>query len=52
MRLQYLAGLGLNSMSHPQIYLDLVANRRFPEGLLVGSQGRMDAIRTLLRGRR
>ena len=52
MRLQYLAGLGLNSMDHPQIYADMVAYRQFPDNLFVGSQGRMDALRTLLRGRR
>jgi spermidine synthase len=51
MRLQYLAGLGLNSMSHPQIYRDMAAYRRFPEGLFTGSQGRLDALRTLLRPR-
>jgi spermidine synthase len=52
MRLQYLAGLGLNSMDHPQIYSDMVAHRQFPDELFVGSQGRLDALRTLLRGRR
>lgn len=48
LRLQYLAGLGLNSMAAPQIYRDLLAYRRVPEGLLVGTGGRMDALRTLL----
>jgi spermidine synthase len=52
MRLQYLAGLGLNSMATPRIYADMVSFRRFPEGLLIGSDGRMDALRTLLRARR
>jgi spermidine synthase len=48
MRLQYLAGLGLNSMATPQIYRSILAYRKFPEGLLVGKGGRMDALRTLL----
>jgi spermidine synthase len=48
MRLQYLAGLGLNSMAAPQIYRDVLTYRRFPEGFLVGTGGRMDALRTLL----
>jgi spermidine synthase len=48
MRLQYLAGLGLNSMAAPQIYRDVLTYRRFPEGFLTGTGGRMDALRTLL----
>ncbi len=48
-RLQYLAGLGLNSMATPQIYRAILSYRRFPEGLLTGTGGRMDALRTLLR---
>jgi spermidine synthase len=48
LRLQYLAGLGLNSMAAPQIYRDVLTYRRFPEGFLVGTGGRMDALRTLL----
>jgi spermidine synthase len=50
MRLQYLAGLGLNSMRYPKIYKDILTYRRFPEGVITGSPGgRMDALRTLLR---
>ena len=49
MRLQYIAGLGLNSMAYQQTYKDILRFRRFPEGLLTGSPGgRMDALRTLL----
>ncbi len=51
MRLQYLAGLGVNSMAFQGIYRDILTYRRFPEGLLVGTGGRMDALRTLLRPR-
>jgi spermidine synthase len=49
LRLQYLAGLGLNSMAFQGIYRNILAYRKFPEGFLVGSGGRMDALRTLLR---
>ena len=49
LRLQYLAGLGLNSMAFQGIYRQILSYRRFPEGLLVGSAGgRMDALRTIL----
>jgi spermidine synthase len=49
LRLQYLAGLGLNSMAFQGIYRQILTYRRFPEGLLVGSPGgRMDALHTLL----
>ena len=43
-----MAGLGLNSMAYTGIYKDLIRYRRFPEGFLVGSGGRMDALRTLI----
>ena len=50
MRLQYLAGLGLNSMSFPKIYRDMLTYRKFPEGFIEGAPGgRMDALRTLVR---
>jgi len=49
MRLQYIAGLGLNSMAYQQTYKDVLNYRRFPEDLLVGAPGgRMDALRTML----
>ena len=48
MRLQYIAGLGLNSMAYQRTYKDILRYRRFPEGLLVGTGGRIDALRTLL----
>jgi len=53
MRLQYIAGLGLNSMAYQRTYKDILKYRRFPEDLLVGAPGgRMDALRTLLSGPR
>src|SRR5947208_9787694 len=49
LRLQYIAGLGLNSMAFQGIYRTILGYRKFPDGLFVGSSGRMDALRTLLR---
>jgi spermidine synthase len=51
MRLQYIAGLGLNSMEFQKIYQDILARRTFPEGLITGTGPRMDALRTLLTAR-
>ncbi|HTR38609.1 MAG TPA: hypothetical protein VMH80_22035 [Bryobacteraceae bacterium] len=49
MRLQYIAGLGLNSMSYQETYKKIRRYRRFPDGLLIGAPGgRMDALRTLI----
>jgi spermidine synthase len=49
MRLQYIAGLGLNSMAYQRTYKEILKFRRFPEDLIVGAPGgRMDALRTLL----
>ncbi|HEY7333465.1 MAG TPA: SAM-dependent methyltransferase [Bryobacteraceae bacterium] len=53
MRLQYIAGLGLNSMAYQQTYKDILKYRRYPEDLLTGAPGgRMDALRTLLNAAR
>jgi spermidine synthase len=49
MRLQYIAGLGLNSMAYQRTYQEILRYRRFPEGMIVGTGGRIDALRTLLR---
>jgi hypothetical protein len=49
MRLQYIAGLGLNSMSFQKIYREILTHRKFPEGFIEGKAGgRMDALRTLV----
>jgi spermidine synthase len=48
MRLQYLAGLGLNSVISPKIYREVLSYRQFPEGLLSGKGESMDALRELL----
>ena len=37
MRLQYMAGLGLNSVTAPQVYREILSYRKFPEDLLVGA---------------
>jgi spermidine synthase len=51
MRLQYLAGLGLNSVTTPQIYAEILSYRRFPDGLLTGTGERMAELQELI-GRR
>ena len=52
LRLQYLAGLGVNSMAFQKVFADVLSYRRFPNDLFHGSEGRLDALRTLLRIRR
>jgi hypothetical protein len=44
MRLQYLAGLGLNSIIAPQVYREILSYRKFPEDLMVGSGAGVDAL--------
>jgi spermidine synthase len=51
LRLQYLAGLGVNSMAFQKVFADVSSYRKFPNDLFVGSEGRIDALRTLLRAR-
>jgi len=48
MRLQYMAGMGLNSLDAPKIYADLLFFRKFPDDLLTGN---VEALRTAI-GRR
>jgi spermidine synthase len=48
MRLQYLAGLGLNSVISPQLYRELLSHRKFPEDLLSGTAERMDELRAAI----
>jgi len=52
LRLQYLAGLGVNSMAFQKVFADVLTFRRFPEDLFRGSEARMDTLRALLRPRR
>jgi spermidine synthase len=44
LRLEYLAGLGMNLFQNDRIYADMLAYRRFPEHLFVGSDARMQAL--------
>jgi len=52
LRLQYLAGLGVNSMAFQKVFAELLSYRKFPKELFHGSEARMDALRTLLRAKR
>ncbi len=48
LRLQYLAGLGLNMNESDTVYAEILKYRRFPEGLFTGSEPHMRAIRQLI----
>jgi spermidine synthase len=48
MRLQYIAGWGVNSVSSEPIYRDILSHRTFPDGLLEGTGERMEALRDVL----
>jgi len=48
MRLQYLAGMGLNSVSAPQVYREILSYRKFPEDLLVGTGDGVNALHQLI----
>jgi len=48
LRLQYLAGLGLNSVRSPEIYGNLLTYRRFPDELLTGHGDRIVRLRNRL----
>jgi spermidine synthase len=49
LRMQYLAGLGLNRDESAAIYSSLLAHRRFPEDLFVSTEGRLDSLRLMMR---
>jgi spermidine synthase len=51
MRLQYLAGLGLNAVAAPQVYRTILSFRQFPEDLMKGPSEQLDSLREVL-GRR
>lgn len=48
LRLQYLAGIGLNVDAQHQIYSDLIEARQFPSGLFVASEETLAKLRTRL----
>ena len=45
LRMQYLAGLGLDRDDSREIYADLLKYRRFPEDLFTSAEGRQDSVR-------
>jgi spermidine synthase len=45
LRLQYLAGMGLNTYENASIYDEMLRYRRFPEGLFVGSEAAKQYLR-------
>jgi spermidine synthase len=49
LRLQYLAGMGVNSDRAGAIYDDVLRRLKFPSDLIVGSDGRIEALKIELR---
>ena len=49
LKLQYLAGLGLERYESDKIYGEILKYRRFPEGIFTGSAERMAALRARIR---
>ena len=49
LRMQYLAGMGLNQDDSAAIYEHLLAYRRFPEDLFVSAEGRTNSLREAIR---
>jgi spermidine synthase len=45
LRMQYLAGFGLNRDDSAVIYADMLKYRRFPEGMFISSEGRVALLR-------
>jgi spermidine synthase len=52
LRLQYLAGLGVNSMAFQKVFAEVVRYRNFPDDLFHGSEARLAVLRTLFRSKR
>jgi spermidine synthase len=48
MRLQYMAGLGLNSVSGPLLYRKILSHRRFPKDLMIGSSEGVETLHEVL----
>jgi spermidine synthase len=49
LRLQYLAGFGLNMYEQASIYADMLQYRTFPEGLFTGSPAAIEELRARIR---
>ena len=50
LRLQFLAGLGVNAYEQAQIYSEILQYRRYPEGLFAGSPETIGALRGAVGG--
>jgi len=48
LRLQYLAGMGVNANAQEQIYNELVEARRFPDGLFIASPETLGMLRDMI----
>jgi spermidine synthase len=49
LRMEYLAGVGLNLDDSAAIYSDMLAYRRFPDDLFFSAEGRVDSLREAIR---
>jgi spermidine synthase len=49
LRLQYLAGMSLNTYKADPIYINMTAHSKFPEGLFTGSAETIEALRRAIR---
>jgi spermidine synthase len=52
LRMQYLAGIGLNLDDSAAIYAGMLAYRRFPEDIFSSAEGRVDSLRETIRRER
>jgi spermidine synthase len=52
LRMQYLAGIGLNADDSAAIYAGMLTYRRFPEDLFFSVEGRVDSLREAIRRQR
>lgn len=52
LRMEYLAGLGLNRDDAAAIYDGMLAHRRFPADLFTGAEGRVDSVRMAMQRER
>ena len=50
LRLQYLAGMGLNTYQSERIYEEMLVYRRFPDEIFVGSHPRKQSLRYMIEG--
>jgi spermidine synthase len=48
LRLQYLAGLGLNLYQSADIYRNMIEQSRYPEGLFTGSERTLSELRVYI----